>query len=195
MGKFCDDYVKPDAGLEALLEVLADKGALVYSASKMNQRGLWMWTSGDRHLSTTEGFWASSGLNHAANKFPHGYKWPVGAAGPEFVGAVLSEPRDPVGSTKPLYLYQNVANPNRYETTTLEAIEMPGFNPIKVLGHVFATETDVPTEVIGVPLFVYTKAATGGGTFERVLQHAGWGASHPDYVRDDEPLGHAVAVE
>jgi hypothetical protein len=181
---FCDEHMvsgeDPTAELTFLRNV---KGARVFSLSRINERGLWIWNRGHDTLATTAGFW---GGNAGGTVIPA----PGYLAGPEqspdglrpiFLAAVLNPRKD--GSSPwtqtpnvALRVYKNSANGDYATSTTRPAgdtwIEDAKLSPA---GYVFLTRDAVPPEFEPVELRQTRKPLNQNGAEDYLL----WPANRP----------------
>jgi ADYC domain len=172
-GYFCDDVGSSGNSFAGLLGELAEKGGLVFSASLINDRGLWFWRSdgGGQHpdyLSTTAGFWSGNLADGPLDEPPQaGYHIALGAN--SYIATIRTGTGPDASATKPLYLYIEKAT-GLHRTTTDELDEEHWKKLGEPLGYVYETD-HVPEPFHAVELREQT-LPFGAGT-QYVLAPAG----------------------
>jgi hypothetical protein len=148
------------------LQILRNKGALVFSSSQFNDIGLWIWHSGLSTITTTRGFWGGA----SGGSYP-----PVPDAGyendtPTYVSSILTA--DVPGKTKPLRLYFNPTTLTYRSSTSPPSTWCtdPGCQPNSwtavpdeeggLVGYVY-TDGNLPTGLAGVALRVWATTPLG----------------------------------
>jgi hypothetical protein len=157
-GFYCEDLTSwtgtwTPGSASSFLEALEAQGALTFSESQVNDKGLWTWRKGKDHYSTTSGFYADD---------LHSRREPAGGDGyalVEWLGTVFTAKRD---KTVPLYHWYNPSTKDHL-TSTLDTGVAP-WERREIVGYVHA---------MGTPAAVRGNAS--------ILLVTAWNAANSDF--------------